>query len=155
MSGSIESTDARDHKQTGFWSAFRFEVILTPREKCSKRTGGRCVQTNAETSKVAGVISRRNTAPSKWAGSCSAEMRLGVKMKHKVGVSQCHFVKGTSQHEQAFWMACWLILYESSGATLCPALGPFIPKRCGTIGKSLEGVFEYKQWFSDSAYKGR
>ena len=65
MSGSIESTDARDHKQTGFWSAFRFEVILTPREKCSKRTAGRCVQTNAETSEVAGVISRRNTAPSK------------------------------------------------------------------------------------------
>lgn len=70
-------------------------------------------------------------------------------MKHKVGKSHCHFANGKShakpmQCEQAFWLA----LYQPSGGTLCPALGPVLPKRCGTIGESL-GTSR------DSVYKGR
>lgn len=108
MSVSIKSTGGRDHEQIGFWSAFRFGAILTTGEKCLKRTAGRCMQTNTEISKVVGVISRRNST--KWAGSCSAEAGLGLKMMHKVGVSLCEGQISASVDEQASWMACWFCI---------------------------------------------
>ena len=136
----IKSADGRDYKQTGFWSGFKFRMILT-----MGRTGPREQQADpyrqmprpAETCEVAGLINRGNTSVTMWPGSCSTEEDLGVKMEHKVGTGRCHFAKGKSQpgqYEQAFWLA----LYWPSGGTLCPALGLVLPKRCGAIGQSLE-----------------
>lgn len=51
-----------------------------------------------------------------------------------MGPGQCYFVKGKSQpkhYEQAFW----LDFYWPSGGTLCPALGPILPRNAGPLEK--------------------
>lgn len=144
--GLYQITDGRDYKQTGFWSVFKFGMILTmgrsgPREQWEDLY--RQMWRPAESSEVAGVINRGNTSVA-TCFSCSTEESVGIKLMHKMGSGQCHFAKGKSQpkhYEQAFW----LDLYWPSGGTLCPALGPILPRRCRVIGESLEDSSGNKQ----------
>lgn len=139
MMDCIKSADGRDYKQTGFWSVFKFGMILTmgrngPREQWEDIY--RQMWRPAESSEATGVINRGNTSVA-MCFSCPTEEALGVKLMHKMGPGQCYFAKGKPQpkhYEQAFWQD----LYWPSGGTLCPALDPVLPRRCRAIGENLE-----------------
>lgn len=70
----IKSADGRDDKQTGFWSWFKFRMILNmgrsgPREQ--QADPHRQMPRPAETCEVAGLINRENMAEITWPGICS------------------------------------------------------------------------------------